>query len=151
MTAPDLFDYAERKQAQAASIRISNGIAQRKMGSIMDDSDTLRSQYLAWKHTPYSGRILQQTYARASFYYKRFKRYGQRVSMKFIFEQIRDHIREVNAKARALGIEPTKWNGYAVNNSFTALVVRDCYDHHPEWEGLFELRERKAEKAEGRP
>lgn len=91
-------------------------------------------RFEAWKQTPGARKILQMAYALTAPYAETFQKTGQRVSIKLIWELLRYHV------ASDAGLEPE--NGYRLNNDFTPLLSRHIVRHRPEWNGVFELRER---------
>jgi len=100
---------------------------------------TLQQQFEAWKATPGGGHILNLIYRRTACYAARYRRTGRRVSIRFIWEGVRDHVSHYGPKLqRRL---PAKVDGYRLNDHLHAYVARHIVEHRPEWRGLFELRE----------
>lgn len=97
--------------------------------SIMDRFDE-------WKMMPGAGKVLAKAYALAACFYRRYKSRGIGVSQRYIEEQLRDWI-----KLRVLISAPE--NGFAFNSHLTRPMVLHMIAHHPEWRGMFELREPK--------
>lgn len=102
--------------------------------------DTVEMKFHHWRQTPGGKRVLQIAYAIAAGYARRFKRTGRIVSMKLIWEILRDNIHAICARRRYLKLEPV--DGFVLNNNFTSLISRHMVRHKPEWDGLFEFRER---------
>ncbi|NCC60429.1 MAG: hypothetical protein EOM12_05720 [Verrucomicrobiae bacterium] len=99
------------------------------------------AQFCEWKSTPGGRHILRRyIYPLVAQYAVRYKRTGQRVSMKLIWELVRDKMKVVRHRAQQRGIKIVKLKGYALNNDLTAYVARNIYDDHPDWRGMFELR-----------
>lgn len=99
---------------------------------------TMGQRFDEWKEKPGARRVLQIAYAICARYAKRHERTGRRVSMKLIWEILRDNVAAVQSRRTHLKLE--KVDGFALNNSFTAHVARHIIAHRPEWDGLFEMR-----------
>ena len=108
---------------------------------------TKEEQFAAWKQQPGAGQILRQVYRFAAPYGRRYVATGRGVSIKLIWELARDHVPAVRKRAKAMGIALADWNGYTLNNDFTAYVARHIIDRRPEWAGMFELRATAEETA----
>jgi hypothetical protein len=63
------------------------------------------------------------------------------VSVRLIWEMLRDNITFIRARMKAKGIMLEKLDGFALNDHFHAHVARHIMGHRPEWQGMFELRE----------
>lgn len=100
---------------------------------------SIAQQFAAWKATAGGRRVLQIAYALAARYARRYERSQRRVSMKLLWEILRDNVRHVRERQTVAGREPERT--FALNNNFHALVARHILEHRPEWKGLFELRE----------
>lgn len=98
-------------------------------------------RFEAWKASPGGRHVLQIAYAITARYARRYQRTGRRVSMKKIWEDLRDNIPFIRQRMRAKGILLDHLDGFALNNNFHALVARHILEHHQDWHGLFELRE----------
>lgn len=98
-------------------------------------------QFEAWKATPGGAQVLRIAYAITARYARRFQRSGRRVSMKLIWEELRDNIAFIRARMLSRKIMLDKVNGFALNNNFHSLTARHIVSHRPEWGGLFEFRE----------
>ena len=96
-----------------------------------------------WADTPGGRQVLRIAYARTAQFGSRFKRNGRRVSIKLIWELMRDDIAFIKARTRAKGLTFHKVNGFALNNNFHAYLARHIVQHRTDWEGLFEMRETK--------
>ncbi len=94
-------------------------------------------QFAQWKATEGGGKVLRIIYAITAGYARRYAKTGRRCSMKLIWEQVRDNVCYLRKKMKL-----EKVDGFALNNNFHALVARHIINHRPEWDGLFELRER---------
>lgn len=92
-----------------------------------------------WKETPGARHVLRKAYAIAAHYAARHRRTHRRVSMKLIWELLRDHISYVRVRSKPEVLE--QFEGYTLNNIFTPYVARHILAHKPEWAGVFELRE----------
>lgn len=103
--------------------------------------ETIVQQFERWKQTPGGRHVMQIAYALTARYARRFKQQGRTVSMKLIWEQLRDNVLYIRARAKSRGILIEQMNGFTLNNNFTAHVARHILKHKPEWDGLFELRE----------
>ena len=84
--------------------------------------------------------MLQIAYALTARYARRFQQTGRRVSMKLVFELMRDNIIFIRAKMRSKGIMLHKMEGFSLNNNLHAYMARHILDHKPNWNGLFETR-----------
>ena len=103
----------------------------------------IRRQFEAWKATPGGRFILQQAYRLSAEQAARFKRCGQRGSVRLVWEQLRYRLTWIRQCARRKGVRLDKWNNYALNDHFHAHVARHILAHNPEWNGLFALRGEK--------
>ena len=90
--------------------------------------------------------MLEACYREASYYGNRFRRTGKMVSMKLIWELVRDHLQAVREKAARMGIDVKAYKGYALNNDFTSYVSDHIEDRRPDWRGMFEHREKRTEE-----
>lgn len=97
----------------------------------------LSEKFETWKATEGGGKVMRIIYATAASYARRFERTGRRVSVKLIWEQVRDNVCYLRKRMKL-----EKVDGFALNNNFHALVARHIVAHRPQWDGLFELRER---------
>lgn len=95
----------------------------------------------SWVATPYGAHIMRHIYREAARYGNRYKATGRQVSMKLIFEIVRDKLPWIKAALERRGIHPTKTMGFSLNNCFSAYAARHLENHRPEFKGLFELRE----------
>jgi len=98
-------------------------------------------EFEKWSDSPGGRQVLRIAYAITARYARRFKRNGRRVSMKLIWEELRDNIGFIRARMRERQIMLDRINGFALNNNFHAHVARHIIEHKPDWTGLFELRE----------
>ena|ERR1017187_981492 len=98
-------------------------------------------KFEVWRETAGGKRVLQIAYALTARYGNRFKARGRRVSMKLIWELLRDNIVFIRARLKAQGAALEKLDGFALNNNFHAFVARHIMAHRQDWNGLFELRE----------
>jgi len=96
-----------------------------------------------WADTPGGRQVLRIAYATTAKYAARYLRTGRRVSMKLIFEIMRDNIAFIKARTRAKGLVFHKVDGFALNNNLHAYIARHIINHKPTWVGLFEMREIK--------
>jgi hypothetical protein len=97
-------------------------------------------EFEAWKLTLGARHVLKYCYKFAARYAARYRKTGRRVSMKLIWELVRDHYGEVCRRCLARGIKPRSFDGYALNNIFTAYVARHIMDRRRDWAGMFETR-----------
>lgn len=111
--------------------------------TVQDDlfAPPLARQFDRWAHSPGGRQVLQIAYATAAPYARRFQRTGRRVSVRLVWEQMRDHLPFIKQRMLAKGIMLEKVNGFALNNNFHGYLARHIMSHRPEWAGLFELRE----------
>lgn len=86
--------------------------------------------------------VLKDMYRKAAPYASRFLRTGRRVSVRLLWEIERDQITEVRRRLKAKNVDLKKWNTYALNNNFHALVAKHIISHRPDWAGMFEIRDR---------
>ena len=110
------------------------------------ESVPIEDQYLEWKKLPGSRQVLRQAYRFTSHYARAFRARGQQVSVKLIWELMRYHIKTVRRRAKAKGVKIQKWQGYTLNNNFTAYLARDIMAHRQDWLGIFEIRSTEREK-----
>jgi hypothetical protein len=102
---------------------------------------TIPERFDLWKATPGGAQVLCRAYRIAAGYGHRYQRTGQRVSMKLIYELLRDRVTGIRRELKRRGIVLKKENGFRLNNDFTAHISRHIISHRPEWAGMFELRE----------
>lgn len=105
----------------------------------LDLEKSSAEKFADWKELPGARHVLRKAYAIASHYARRYRRTHRRVSMKLIWELLRDHISYVRVRAKSEVLE--QFDGYTLNNIFTPYVARHIIAHKPEWAGMFELRE----------
>ncbi len=101
--------------------------------------ETPLQKFERWKQTAGARHVLRKAYAIAAHYAARHRRTQRRVSMKLIWELLRDHISYVRQRATPETL--AHFEGYTLNNIFTPYVARHILAHKPEWAGVFELRE----------
>ncbi len=101
----------------------------------------IAQEFEAWKKSAGGAEVMRIAYAIAASYARRFQMRGRRVSMKLIWEQLRDNVVYIRARKKALKVGLEKLDGFALNNNFHAYVARHILAHKPTWAGLFELRE----------
>lgn len=97
-------------------------------------------QFEVWKATPGGRRVLQMAYAIAARYARRHARTGRRVSVRLIWEMLRDNVGFVRRSLRQRQALAA-WEGFVLNDHFHAYVARHMVARRPEWRGLFEMRE----------
>jgi hypothetical protein len=102
---------------------------------------TPAQQWDHWHQTPGGRQVLRIAYAITARYGQRFIRTGRRVSIRLIWEEMRDSIVFIRARMISKGIMLEKLDGFALNDHLHAYVARHIMEHKPEWKGLFELRE----------
>ena len=98
-------------------------------------------QFELWRETPGGKHVLKHAYRLTAGYANRYLRTKQRVSVQLVWELLRDRVKWIRAGLKRRKIKLDKFDGFTLNNSFTAYVARHIIDHRPEWKGLFELRE----------
>lgn len=98
-------------------------------------------EFEKWADSPGGRQVLRIAYAITARYAARFSRTGRRVSMKLVWEQLRDNVAFIRARMRAKKIMLDRIRGFALNNNFHAHVARHILEHKPKWKGLFELRD----------
>jgi len=105
----------------------------------------ISNQFALWKNQIGSKHVLKHVFKVASRYGMRYIEKGQRVSVKLIWELVRDEIKIVRKRCKRRGIEIKQWEGYTLNNIFTPYIARHIISRRPEWDGMFELRDIKGE------
>lgn len=103
--------------------------------------ETPEEQFERWIELPGARHVMRDLYALAAGYVWDWKRTGIPVSSKLLVELERHRIKRVTARAQRRFRKMPAWNGYTLNNSFTAAIARHLVRHKPEWAGLFEMRE----------
>jgi len=98
-------------------------------------------RFLIWKNTPGASHVLREIEREAETYATRYKQTGTQVSIKLIFEIVRDRLKVRQRRARRLGVQLTAWGGYKLNNSLSAPLARFIVEQHPDRAGMFEFRE----------
>jgi hypothetical protein len=101
--------------------------------------ETPLQKFERWKQTPGARHVLRKAYAIAAYYAARYRKTHRRVSMKLIWELLRDHVSHVRTHAKPEVL--AQFEGYTLNNIFTPYIARHILAHKPEWAGMFELRE----------
>lgn len=102
---------------------------------------TTEQKFEAWKMTRGGRHVLRIAYILSAPYARRYQQTGRQVSMKLIWELMRDELDRIRRQFAARGIKLEKCAGFALNNIFTAHVARHILAHRREWAGMFELRE----------
>ena len=110
---------------------------------LLEQDKTWSQEFDAWKSSKYGAHLLNHLYRVSAGYGERYMRTGRRVSVKLIFELVRDRLPWIRSSLIRRGIKPTKVNGFSLNNCFTAAVARHIMSRRPEFQGMFELREIK--------
>lgn len=110
--------------------------------------ETIAQRFAKWKETPGGGQVLCRAYRITAGYYRRFKLTGRGVSQRLIWETLRDRIDGIQRELRARKIKLERERGFYLNDHFTAHMVRHMIKEHPEWEGMFELREIGKQRSE---
>jgi hypothetical protein len=98
-------------------------------------------QFEVWADSMGGRQVLRIAYAITARYARRFEHNGRRVSMKLIWEELRDNVVFIRARMKAKGIMLDKLDGFALNNNFHAHVARHIMANRKAWKGLFETRE----------
>lgn len=98
-----------------------------------------------WMHSPGGRHIMRDLYALAAGYVPRWRRTGIPIAVSLLWEIERQRIKEVTARCQRRGITLKKDYGYTLNNDRRPYVSRHMMDRRPDWKGLFETRELRAE------
>lgn len=139
--ADNLFDYFADIRAAKEKKR------EEKAQPVRADTSTAETAFAIWKQQPGARQVLRHCYRRAAYYYRSdYRRHRLPVSVKLIWEEVRQQIKRGRLRMAARGMELKKWQGYRLNNNFTADLARHILENRPQWTGLFELRERKEEE-----
>ena len=102
---------------------------------------TREQEFRQWADTR-GGRFLLGTAYRMTYpYARRFLRTGQRVSVRLVWELMRDRLSVLHRRAGRAAIRLEKVGGFSLNDHFHAYLARHILAHKPDWAGLFELRE----------
>ena len=104
-------------------------------------ADEIVQRFEKWKATPGGGQVMNRAYRIASFYARRFDRTGRRVSIRLVWESLRDRVDGIRAELKRRGISLPCERGFRLNDHFAAHVARHIMAHRKEWDGLFETRE----------
>lgn len=102
--------------------------------------ESIVQKFERWKGTPGGAYVLRLAYAVTAKYAARYARTGRRVSVRLVWETLRDNVHFIRARMVARGIMLEKVDGFALNDHFHAHVARHIMRHRPEWDGLFETR-----------
>lgn len=105
------------------------------------DGDTIAQRFERWKASPGGGQVLRRAYRIAAFYARRYERSGRRVSIRLVWESLRDRIDGIRQELSRRGISVPPERGFRLNDHFAAHVARHIMDRRKEWDGLFETRE----------
>jgi hypothetical protein len=112
------------------------------MNAQLDFFDPLPAQdFERWLEQPGARQVMRHCYAEAAPFAVEYMRTGVPVSMKLVWELVRHRIKHGRARLVRAGGKPSRWKGYALNNSLTASVARHILAHRLEWAGMFELRD----------
>jgi len=107
------------------------------------NAPTISERFDRWAHTPGGRRVLQIAYAITAQYARRHKRTGRQVSIRLVWEKLRDSVGIIRSQLHRKGIKLEKEHGFALNDHFHSRLARHMLAHKPEWAGLFCLRELK--------
>jgi hypothetical protein len=102
---------------------------------------TTAQKFDAWKASRGGRHVLRIAYILTAPYARRFLRTGRQVSIKLIWELMRDELDRIKIQFAARGVSLKKFDGFALNNIFTAHVARHIMSRRPDWDGLFATRE----------
>lgn len=102
---------------------------------------TIEQRFEIWKDSHGGRHVLRIAYQIAAPYARRYQETGRQVSMKLIWELMRDRIDQICRRCARRGIRVRAFDGFALNNIFTAHVARHIMGHRAEWQGMFEIRE----------
>ena len=88
-------------------------------------------QFLIWKNSRGGAFLMREAYRIGSVYARRYLNSGKRkqVSMKLIWELMRDRLEELRTRAKRRGIKITQTAGYSLNNNFHAYVARHIEEY----------------------
>ena len=120
-------------------------MATAKLLAVMSAQDQIAEDFEIWKLKPGANHVLSDLFAMAAPYAKRYRKTGQRVSIKLLWELERDRIKSVKKRLKRRGMDLREWRSYTLNNIFTALIARHIMDRRGDWDGMFELRKRGSE------
>ena len=95
-------------------------------------------EFELWNKTEGGNWVLEQVYIKSARYAARWKATGQRVSIRLIWERVRDEELYGIRKAHP---EFKRHDGYAMNDHFHSYAVRHIISRRPDWAGMFETRE----------
>lgn len=109
---------------------------------------TIAQRFEAWKATPGGGQVLCRLYRITASYHGRFLRTKRGVSQRLLWEILRDRIDGIRKELKRRGIKLDCEHGFLLNDHFTAYAVRHMLENHPEWRGMFELRELGAKRTQ---
>lgn len=84
--------------------------------------------------------LLEQLFRRAHPYALRYLAGGAKVSIKLIWELVRQDLKEHRVRKINQGCPVEKVDGYALNNNFHSHAARFLVDRRPQWMGMFEER-----------
>ena len=104
-------------------------------------AETHSQEFDHW-HDSKGGRfLLRELFRISASYGNRYIKTGQRVSVKMIWEMVRDRMKILKHRAKTKGIIIKKLDGYTMNNNLHSHVARFIVERRPEWKGMFEMRE----------
>ena len=93
-----------------------------------------------WHNTRGGRFLLRELFVIASSFGNRYVSTGQKVSVKYICEMLRDRIGVLKNKAEKKGIKIKRIDGYTINNDLTPYMARFIVARRPAWTGMFEMR-----------
>lgn len=105
---------------------------------------TLLQQFEEWKQTKGGNMILADLYEITAGFIGDWRETGIPVSMDYVYHIERHRLKLNKARIQAKGEKYGKVDGYSLNNNFTALCADHIMRHRPDWQGIFETRERRA-------
>jgi len=106
-------------------------------------------KFRAWIDTYGGNKVMEYIHKKSYGYAMRYKKYGRTVSFSLIWEITRDHIHQVRTDAKRKNIDLKKFKGYALCNDLRSYAMRHVIEKHPEWDGMFLMREQGCNKVGG--
>jgi len=103
-------------------------------------------KFRAWVDTYGGNKVMEYIHKKSYPYAKRFKKYKRKVSFSLIWELTRDHIHQIKSDAKRRGVDLKKYKGYALCNDLRSYAMRHVIEKHPDWKGMFLMREQGTNK-----
>lgn len=114
---------------------------QLNMDTLLAEGKKYQQEFDEWKETRGARFLLREGYRIASVFAARYLRTGKKVSIRLIWELMRDRLDELRGRAERRGIAIKKYGGFVLNDHYHAYFSLHMEDRRPDWKGMFRHRE----------